>query len=151
MSPLPPESRRPLYCYLILVPLFNVRNTLCGPLHLLGLACVLLLWIHFERNDSAESLSTTVPQSLLSTNHDHYGRSHFKVTASDFPGGPVTKTPHSQCKGPRLDPWSRSWIPRATTKCLHAAGEPPPAASPPLLSLQFPHQCSWSRGLGTSI
>ena len=24
----------------------------------------------------------------------------------DFPGGPVAKTPRSQCKGPRFDPWS---------------------------------------------
>ena len=24
----------------------------------------------------------------------------------DFPGGTVSKTPHSQCRGPRFDPWS---------------------------------------------
>ena len=24
----------------------------------------------------------------------------------DFPGGPVAKTPHSQCRGPGFDPWS---------------------------------------------
>ena len=24
----------------------------------------------------------------------------------DFPGGPVGKTPSSQCRGPRFDPWS---------------------------------------------
>ena len=24
----------------------------------------------------------------------------------DFPGGPVVKTPHFQCKGHRFDPWS---------------------------------------------
>ena len=24
----------------------------------------------------------------------------------DFPGGPVAKTPCSQCRGPRFDPWS---------------------------------------------
>ena len=24
----------------------------------------------------------------------------------DFPGGPVAKTPHSQCRGSRLDAWS---------------------------------------------
>ena len=24
----------------------------------------------------------------------------------DFPGGPVGKTPHSQCRGPEFDPWS---------------------------------------------
>ena len=26
----------------------------------------------------------------------------------DFPGVPVAKTPHYQCRGPRLDPWSRN-------------------------------------------
>ena len=26
----------------------------------------------------------------------------------DFPGGPVDKTPRSQCRGPRFDPWSGS-------------------------------------------
>ena len=29
-----------------------------------------------------------------------------KEDLSDFPGGPVVKTPHSQCKGPGFDPWS---------------------------------------------
>ena len=24
----------------------------------------------------------------------------------DFPGGAVVKTPHSQCRGPKFDPWS---------------------------------------------
>ena len=24
----------------------------------------------------------------------------------DFPGGPVAKTPHSQCRGPKFVPWS---------------------------------------------
>ena len=23
-----------------------------------------------------------------------------------FPGGPLAKTPNSQCRGPRFDPWS---------------------------------------------
>ena len=26
----------------------------------------------------------------------------------DFPGGPVAKTLHSQCRGPGLNPWSRT-------------------------------------------
>ena len=29
-----------------------------------------------------------------------------KERQGDFPGGPVVKTPHSQCRGPRFDPWS---------------------------------------------
>ena len=27
----------------------------------------------------------------------------------ELPGGPVTKTPGSQCRGPGLDPWSQNW------------------------------------------
>ena len=32
----------------------------------------------------------------------------------DCPGGPVTETPHSQCRGPRFDPWlgTRSHMPQ---------------------------------------
>ena len=29
-----------------------------------------------------------------------------KINEGDFPGGPVVKTPHSQCRGPRFDPRS---------------------------------------------
>ena len=29
-----------------------------------------------------------------------------KYQQRDFPGGPVGKTPHCQCRGPRFDPWS---------------------------------------------
>ena len=29
-----------------------------------------------------------------------------KTTMRDFPGGPVAKTPHSQCRGPGFNPWS---------------------------------------------
>ena len=34
----------------------------------------------------------------------------------DFPGGPVAKTPHSQCRGPRFNPLSENLIPHAATK-----------------------------------
>ena len=30
------------------------------------------------------------------------------VVRRDFPGGPVVKTPHSQCRGHGFDPWSGS-------------------------------------------
>ena len=36
--------------------------------------------------------------------------SHLKILYTpdrDFPGGAVVKTPCSQCRGPRFDPWSR--------------------------------------------
>ena len=39
----------------------------------------------------------------------------------DFPGGPVAKTLRSQCKGPRIDPWSENQIPQATAKSSHAS------------------------------
>ena len=29
-----------------------------------------------------------------------------KVTLRDFPGGPVVKTPGTQCRGPNFNPWS---------------------------------------------
>ena len=32
----------------------------------------------------------------------------------DFPGGPVAKTPHSQCSRPWFDPWSGNYILQAT-------------------------------------
>ena len=31
----------------------------------------------------------------------------------DFPGGPVGKTPCSQCRGHGFDPWLGNWIPHA--------------------------------------
>ena len=36
-----------------------------------------------------------------------------KMKALDFPGGPVVKTPSSQCRGHGFDPWSGK-IPHAT-------------------------------------
>ena len=39
----------------------------------------------------------------------------------DFPAGPVARTPHSQWRGPGIDPWSGNQIPYATTKSSHAA------------------------------
>ena len=34
----------------------------------------------------------------------------------DFSGGPVAKTPHSQCRGPMFHPWSENEISHVTTK-----------------------------------
>ena len=34
----------------------------------------------------------------------------------DFPGGPVAGIPHSQQRGPGMDPWSGNWIPQTATK-----------------------------------
>ena len=34
----------------------------------------------------------------------------------DFPGGPVAKTPSSQCRELEFDPWSGNQMPHATAK-----------------------------------
>ena len=42
---------------------------------------------------------------------------HLRIpTNQDFPGGPMSKTLHIQCKGPGFNPWSRNYIPHAATK-----------------------------------
>ena len=43
----------------------------------------------------------------------------------DFPDCPVAKTPHSQCKGPRFNPWSGYLIPHATTKSFRTRTKDP--------------------------
>ena len=58
--------------------------------------------------------------------HQPSGFSDFglsKLNFRDFPGRPVVKTPCSQCRGLRLDPWSGNWTPRATAESLHKATE----------------------------
>ena len=37
---------------------------------------------------------------------DTKGGKDSRSVYQDFSGGPVGKTPHSQCRGPRFDPWS---------------------------------------------
>ena len=45
-----------------------------------------------------------------------------KSLLRDFPRGSVAKTPFFQCRGPGFDPCRiLDWIPRATTKSVHAA------------------------------
>ena len=39
----------------------------------------------------------------------------FQSWVQDFPGGPLAKTPRPQCRRPRLNSWSGSYIPRAAT------------------------------------
>ena len=34
----------------------------------------------------------------------------------DFPGGPVARTPHSQCWGHGFNPWSGNQIPHTATR-----------------------------------
>ena len=42
--------------------------------------------------------------------------SKFKTKSWDISGGPVAKTPFSQCRELGFDPWSRKWIPHATVE-----------------------------------
>ena len=42
-----------------------------------------------------------------------------------FPGGPVAKIPHSQCKGPGSHPWSGNEMPCTTAKSLRVATKDP--------------------------
>ena len=44
----------------------------------------------------------------------------FNIKNFAFLGCPVVKAPHSQCTGPRFDPWSGNQIPHATTKTQHS-------------------------------
>jgi len=48
-----------------------------------------------------------------------------KINQRDFSGGPMAKTPCSQCRGPRFNPWSGNEIPHAATKNLHASTKVP--------------------------
>ena len=43
------------------------------------------------------------------------------VDFRDLPGGPVAKSPGSQCRGPGFDPWSGNWIPYATAESSQVA------------------------------
>ena len=53
------------------------------------------------------------------TTGHHTPKKKKKCLARDFPGGPVAKALCSQCRGLRLDPWSGSYIPHATSKSSH--------------------------------
>ena len=46
--------------------------------------------------------------------------SFLKFLQRDFPGCPVAKTPSSQSRRPRCNPWSEKQIPQATTNSWHA-------------------------------
>ena len=59
-------------------------------------------WIYSNKNLRKQTKTPLDPSWLL-------GTSVYGVLASslrDFPGGPVAKTPCSQCRGPEFNPWS---------------------------------------------
>ena len=43
----------------------------------------------------------------------------------NFPGGPVAKAAHYQCRGPGFQPWSGNQISHAATKSSHATTKDP--------------------------
>ena len=47
-------------------------------------------------------------------------KSDLNCNSRDFPDGLVAKSLYSQCRGPRLDPWSGNYIPHAATKMAAA-------------------------------
>ena len=47
-----------------------------------------------------------------------------KITPWDFPSGPVAKTPHSQCRGPRST-LGQGTGPHVPSKSLHATAKDP--------------------------
>ena len=49
------------------------------------------------------------------------GMKVLKLEPGDFPHGLVAKTPCSQCRGPRFNPWSGKWIPQMAIMSSQAA------------------------------
>ena len=54
--------------------------------------------------------------ALSHTSFRPKGEAKRRSRTGDFPGGPVVKTPHSQCREPGFDPWSGDWILCAATE-----------------------------------
>ena len=61
-----------------------------------------------KSNLSSSLLVKSVPETVLPrVTLDNQSLSlQEKSELQDFPGGPVAKTPHAQCRGPRFDSWS---------------------------------------------
>ena len=57
----------------------------------------------------------------------------------DFPGCPVAKTLHSQCRDPGFDLWSGNWIPHVATKSSHADKDPAHATKIPRATTETRH------------
>ena len=59
------------------------------------------MYIYIKLNHFSVHLKLTQHKSTLL----HF-TSILKKAYRDFPGGTMVKTPRSQCRGPRFDPWS---------------------------------------------
>ena len=53
----------------------------------------------------------------------------YNIQYGDFSGGPVAKTPHFQCRGPRFHSWSGNQIPHTATKDPASKTEEPVSLS----------------------
>ena len=79
--------------------------------------------IQAECHSSFLSLPTKLV--YISTWLPVHQKGDFKTHCGDFLGGPVAKTPHSQCRGPRFNPWSGNWshVSQRRSKILCASTE----------------------------
>ena len=67
------------------------------------------------------------PKLERTSGSEDHGLREMRTNQRGFPGGPVDKTPHSQCRGSRFHPWSRNQSPHV--KILQASVKiPHPAA-----------------------
>ena len=70
---------------------------------------------------NSPSLNLGIPFFSPRDKGSHWGKHKvclyckFKIYYGEVPGGPVTKTPSSQCRWPRFDSWSGNKILHATT------------------------------------
>ena len=110
---------------------FLFKDTLSSALDLDYLSCLKLIDVYdtvskytkmlIFRKKEEKYLVFEACEGLLKEAQKQYQ----KLPYRDFPGGPVAKTLHSQCRGPRFDPWSGNWIPHAKTKSSHATAKEP--------------------------
>ena len=84
----------------------------------------------------------TLPLSHYIPHHDQQYYL-LETLSQDFHGGPVAKTLHSQCRGPRFNPWSRNQGPHAATE----------RACVPQPSLKVPHAITktWHSQINVSL
>ena len=77
---------------------FHIQRQLAGRTLLAWGRLVFVLFripIHIMEGNLIYSKSTGLNVNLIQ-----------KHPCRDFPGGPLVKNPHSQCRGPRFNPWS---------------------------------------------
>ena len=68
-----------------------------------------------NKNDNAKTFLLLSSGRSLTLGSKQFA-AESKSLEGHSPGGPVVKTLHPQCKGPRFDPWSGNWIPHGAAK-----------------------------------